>query len=198
MAWGGGVVVVLHAIIGAWLKYSINNWYSGFYDLLQTAAAPQTLSGEYFPFDSSQSIGIEELFNKMRDFAWMVLPMCILNPLVKYLRARWSFAWRMKLMKEYVEKWNPRQRPVEGAAQRVHEDTQRFSSGINGCMVVALDAVCTLVVFIPILLDIGERVVSPHWCRALGRAWLLCLALFSALVGVVVAGLIGHKLIGLE
>jgi peptide/bleomycin uptake transporter len=80
----------------------------------------------------------------------------------------------------------------------VHEDTQRFSSGLNGCTVVVLDAACTLVVFIPILLDIGKRVVAPHWSRGLGDAWILCLALWSALLGVAVASVIGRKLIGLE
>jgi peptide/bleomycin uptake transporter len=198
LAWGGVVVVVLHAIFGAWLKYRINNWYNDFYDLLQTAAPPLILSGEEVASGTDPNAGMENVWKKLREFAWLVLPMCILHPLVKYLRAHWSFAWRVKLMKSYVNRWNPQQRPVEGAAQRVHEDTQRFSSGLNGCMVVVLDSICTLVVFIPILVDIGKRVVAPHWSRWLGDAWLLCLALWSAFVGVVVAGIIGRKLIGLE
>lgn len=196
------MIVVCHAIYGACLKYSINAWYDGFYDLLQTAAPPHMmmLSGEEQDASSGSvaNVGMEEVWSKLSDFAWLVLPMCILHPVVKFVRSHWSFAWRVKLMKSYVRKWNPQQRPVEGAAQRVHEDTQRFSSGLNGCLVVVLDSACTLVVFIPILLDIGKRVVAPRWSRGLGDAWILSLALWSALLGVVVAGVIGRKLIGLE
>ena len=94
--------------------------------------------------------------------------------------------------------WNPCQRPVEGAAQRVHEDTQRFSSGLNGCFVVVLDAVCTLVVFVPLLIEIGEKVAAPRWASVLGGGWIVFVALTSALLGVAVAAILGRKLIGLE
>ena len=198
LAWGGVVAVVCHAIFGAWIKYRINDWYNGFYDLLQTAAPPQVMSGEDTTSGTFVNVGMESVWEAIWDFAWLVLPMCILHPVVKFLRAHWSFAWRMKLMKSYVSKWNPQQRPVEGAAQRVHEDTQRFSSGLNGCMGIVLDAACTLIVFVPILVDIGRRVAAPRWSRGLGDAWILCLALWSALAGVVVAAIIGRKLIGLE
>jgi peptide/bleomycin uptake transporter len=198
LAWGGVVAVVCHAMYGAWLKYRINGWYSGFYDLLQTAGPEQTLSGEDALSGAVANDGMQQVWHKLWEFAVLVLPMCVLHPLVKFLRAHWSFAWRLRLMQSYVKKWNPMHRPVEGAAQRVHEDTQRFASGLNGCIVVVLDSVFTLVVFIPILLDIGTRVVAPHWSRGLGDAWIVLLALWSALLGVVVAGIIGRKLIGLE
>jgi peptide/bleomycin uptake transporter len=198
LAWGGVVLVVCHAVFSAWLKYRINNWYNGFYDLLQTAGPPQALSGEEDGSGPVSNVGMQQVWEKLWDFALLVLPMCVLHPVVKFVRAHWSFAWRMQLMQSYVGKWNPQQRPVEGAAQRVHEDTQRFASGLNGCMVIVLDSVCTLVVFIPILVDIGTRIVAPHWARELGDAWVWLLALWSALIGVAVAGIIGRKLIGLE
>lgn len=197
LAWGGVLVVVGHALWSAWLKYRINNWYNGFYDLLQTAGPPDpALSG-----DSGSGIanaGMKEVWDKLWDFAFLVLPMCIVHPVVKFVRAHWAFAWRMRLMQAYVSKWNPQQRPVEGAAQRVHEDTQRFASGLNGCLVVVLDAVCTLFVFVPILVDIGKRIVPPGWAEQLGDAWVVLLAAWSALAGLVIAAVIGRKLIGLE
>jgi peptide/bleomycin uptake transporter len=198
LAWGGVLLVVCHAVFSAWLKFRINSWYNGFYDLLQTAGPPQTLSGEEEASGPAFNAGMQQVWGKLWDFALLVLPMCVMHPVVKFVRAHWSVAWRMRLMKSYVGKWNPQQRPVEGAAQRVHEDTQRFASGLNGCMVIVLDSVCTLAVFIPILVDIGTRIVAPHWARGLGDAWVVLLALWSALAGVAVAGIIGRKLIGLE
>jgi peptide/bleomycin uptake transporter len=65
-------------------------------------------------------------------------------------------------------------------------------------MVLVLDAVCTLVVFVPVLLDIGSRVRAPDWLEYLDGAWILCLAVVSALLGLIVASIIGRKLIGLE
>ena len=45
--------------------------------------------------------------------------------------------------------------PIEGASQRLHEDTQRFSTGLDLFLGIVLDALCTLVVFTPILFDLG-------------------------------------------
>lgn len=187
------------------MKYWLNEWYNEFYDLLQTASSSlllspslDLLSGESVDSNDVTNSRMKDVYDKLWEFAWLVFPMCIVHPVVKYLRAHWSFAWRLALMKAYMEKWRPQSRPVEGAAQRVHEDTQRFSSGLNGCMVVVLDAVCTLVVFVPVLLDIGSRVRAPDWLEYLEGAWILCLAAGSALLGLLVASIVGRKLVGLE
>lgn len=101
-------------------------------------------------------------------------------------------------MKSYVNQWDLTKSVVEGAAQRVHEDTQRFASGLNGCMVVVLDALFTLVVFVPILVDLGERIVSPTWATMLGSYWIVALAAFSATIALIIAATIGRRLVGLE
>jgi peptide/bleomycin uptake transporter len=195
---------MFHAVIGACMKYWINEWYNEFYDLLETASSSllspslDLLSGENVDLNDVTNARMRDVYYKLWEFAWLVFPMCIVHPVVKYLRAHWSFAWRLALMKAYIDKWRPQSGPVEGAAQRVHEDTQRFSSGLNGCMVVVLDAVCTLVVFVPVLLDIGSRVRAPDWLEYIDGAWILCLAAGSALLGLFVASIVGRKLIGLE
>ena len=57
--------------------------------------------------------------------------------------------------------------PIEGASQRLHEDTQRFSKGLDLFLGIVLDALCTLVVFTPILFDLGAQAPPP---RAPARA----------------------------
>lgn len=201
LAWGGIVVVVAHAAFGAWVKYRINMWYDSFYNLLQTASAPIIGGNETGSGVEGDYSGMDEVWSKLVEFAFLVLPMCIVHPTVKFVRQHWAFAWRLALMKDYVRQWNPSVRPVEGAAQRVHEDTQRFASGLNGCLVVVLDAVCMLLVFIPILLDIGKRVTAPAFgfgVDGFGDAWLVMLAVWSATIGVTGAAIVGRKLVKLE
>ena len=37
-------------------------------------------------------------------------------------------------MRSYLDRWNTQVPAIEGASQRVHEDTQRFAAGIHSCV----------------------------------------------------------------
>lgn len=212
LSWGGVAVIVGHAIFSAWVKYRINSWYSEFYDILQTAAPDlQFLSGEGGGSgDSGESgestnvvahmsgRGPEIIWDKLVQFAMIVLPLCIARPLAKFSSYHWSLAWRISLMRSYVKQWSLMRAPVEGASQRVHEDTQRFASGLNGCIAVVMESVCTLIVFAPVLVRLGAQVVAPGEFRMLGDAWLFALTLVSATVCMLFACAIGNRLVVLE
>jgi ABC-type long-subunit fatty acid transport system fused permease/ATPase subunit len=69
------------------------------------------------------------------------------------------------------------------------------------CFTTVLDSVITLGVFIPVLTSLGEATPCPeslHFLNWLGGAWLVGLAILSALVGFLVTLLLGHRLVGLE
>ena len=50
----------------------------------------------------------------------------------------------------YLEKWS-QVRKVEGASQRIQEDTMRFSGIMQGLGVAMVDSVMTLISFLPVL-----------------------------------------------
>ena len=57
----------------------------------------------------------------------------------------------------YMSKWE-KLRHIEGASQRVQEDTMRFANILEGLGVSLINSVMTLVVFLPILLSLSSYV----------------------------------------
>ena len=96
----------------------------------------------------------------------------------------------------YTDQWS-KLRSIEGAAQRVQEDTMRFAAIMEGLGVSIIDAVMTLIAFLPVLLALSEYVtVLP----ILGEipAPLLNAAIFWSLFGTIFLAIVGIKLPGLE
>ena len=59
----------------------------------------------------------------------------------------------------YLENWQ-RLRHVEGAAQRVQEDTMRFAGIMENLGVQIVDAVMTLFAFLPVLMALSDYVTE--------------------------------------
>jgi peptide/bleomycin uptake transporter len=206
LAWGGLVVFFVHALYRAWLKAQLNEWYARFYDLLGTAAAVPAFegaSGEWEPGSGAElapfeaAAGRAAVWAELRAFALLVAPMLLVHPLGRYAASRWGFSWRVALMRSYLAHYDPSAPTVEGAAQRVHEDTGRFEQGIYGCCTAALDSVLTLCVFVPLLLKAGAESRAPV-LPELGDAWLVLLAVQSAAWGLLISVWVARRLVDLE
>ena len=59
----------------------------------------------------------------------------------------------------YVSKWG-RVRHIEGASQRVQEDTMRFAGIVEGLGVAIVDSIMTLFAFLPVLMALSSNVTS--------------------------------------
>ena len=94
--------------------------------------------------------------------------------------------------------WDVDADAIEGASQRLHEDTQRFADGLDGCLVAVLDAAFTLVVFTPILVNLSSEITPPLDMGHLEGSWLWVTAFLSSLFGLAGAAFFGQKLVGLE
>jgi len=195
VAWGGLVVVVGYAFFLAMVKAQLNEFYSKFYDLLQKGGDVDPPSGEY---EDTYADYRAQVAKELWSFALIVTPLVSATPAAKWARSAWAFLWRAALMRAYLEAWDTQREPIEGASQRLHEDTQRFADGVEGCLITLLDAVFTLCVFTPILLQLSVEIASPVALGALSDAWLWAFAFFASLVGLTGAALLGQKLVGLE
>ena len=56
----------------------------------------------------------------------------------------------------YTDNWD-RLRHIEGASQRVQEDTMRFSTTMEGLGINLVEAVLTLIAFLPVLLRLSYK-----------------------------------------
>ena len=198
VAWGGLVVVLGYSMFLAWIKAQINDFYSDFYDLMQEAGT----IGNYNDYASGEGPSLADyrarVWEQLARFARIVAPLVTASPVAKWARSAWAFAWRAALMKSYLKAWDISREPIEGASQRLHEDTQRFCNALQGCLATLLDAIFTLAVFTPILVDLSHRIAPPVALGALRGIWLWALAFAAALVGLGGAAFVGQKLVQLE
>ena len=186
-AWFGLLVFLAHQAFKAYLAWAINSWYENFYNLLQGQAdysSGSSGSGLSGSGGDSNALAREQVYQSLLDFASIVAPAVFVNPVAGLLRNWWVFSWRRVLMKNYLNRWNTSIPAIEGAAQRVHEDTQRFATGIQNCVSVVLQSIFTLVVFCPVLYDLDPQ--------------LMAIAISAAVGGLAVSMLVGWPLVSLE
>ena len=203
VAWGGLAVVVGYSFFVARVKAQLNEFYETFYDLLGEGGGSDLGSGDAGSgaFETGGAALADHrarVYRQLWVFALIIAPLVSASPACKYVRSAWAFHWRMALMKAYLAAWDTKQEPIEGASQRLHEDTQRFADGLDGCLVTLLDAGFTLALFTPILMDLSAEVAPPFDFGALDGSWLWTMAFFSSLVGLTGAVVFGQKLVGLE
>ena len=169
-AWFGLVVFLGHQGFKAYLAAAINDWYGHFYDILQTHVEEGSGVVE-FESGSGQD-GFADARAKVWDelvtFAWLVAPAVVIHPVAGLIRNWWVFRWRRALMRSYMERWNTQVPAIEGASQRVHEDTQRFAAGIQSCVTKVVNSLLTLIVFCPILFGIDANMMWTAVGAAVG------------------------------
>ena len=195
-AWLGLIVVVGYSAFSAWTKARLNSWYNDFYDLLQHQFV-EAGSGAFEEGEDMSDLR-NQVWAQIASFGSIVLPLVFASPASRWVRSAWAFAWRASLMKSYLDRWDINADPIEGSAQRLHEDTQRFCSALQGCLGLLLDATFTLIVFVPILLDLSKEIPPPVNLTFINDCWLLVAAYVAASIGVTGAMLAGSRLVGLE
>ena len=113
----------------------------------------------------------------------------------RFFVSHYIFRWRTAMNGYYVAHW-PALRTIEGASQRVQEDTMRFSSTVEDLGVNFVDSVLTLIAFLPVLLRLSGSVTElpligpvPHSLVTVALLWSLFGTIFLAGVGYQLPGL---------
>jgi peptide/bleomycin uptake transporter len=116
--------------------------------------------------------------------------------LTDFFTSHYIFRWRTAMNNFYMANWE-KLRHIEGASQRVQEDTMRFSSTLEALGISLINAVMTLVVFLPILLALSHYVTELPIFGHVSNS-LFWLALFWSVFGTVLLAVVGVKLPGLN
>ncbi|WP_312122781.1 peptide antibiotic transporter SbmA [Kosakonia cowanii] len=166
------------------VSVAINAWYQPFFDLIQKAlTAPNTVPLEKFYSGSGVFLGI----------ALIGVTVAVLN---NFFVSHYVFRWRTAMNEYYMAHWQ-QLRHIEGAAQRVQEDTMRFASTLEDMGTSFINAIMTLFAFLPVLIAL-----SPHVPELpiIGHVpyGLVFAAIGWALFGTLVLGVVGIKLPGLQ
>jgi len=173
-------VVYFNVQIGAWL----NDWYGTFYNMIQQALS------------EPNSVAAEDFYGQIWTVAYVLVPNITVLVLNAFFIAHYLFRWRRAMNAFYMAHW-PILREVEGASQRIQEDTQRFSRIVEGLTVSLVSSLMTLIVFLPLLFQLSQNITELPLFGAVDGS-LVWVALVSAAFGTVLLAVVGIKLPGLE
>jgi peptide/bleomycin uptake transporter len=182
------VVVSLIILFVVWFQVQldvlINDWFGTFYDMIQRALA------------TPNSVTIESYFAQLTTFLGIAMVYITVAVLNSFLVSHYIFRWRTAMNDYYVSHWE-RLRHIEGASQRIQEDTMRFASIMQGLGVALIDSLMTLIAFLPILWGLSRFVKEIPIFGEVPQA-LVIVALLWAIFGTGLLALAGVRLPGLE
>ncbi len=193
----GSSAILFSTYYSVQVSVAINNWRRPFFDLVQSLlkstdanADPAALSEQKVNLASGQ------LFDLIILFAEIAFLAIIIYVTTRFLVSHFIFRWRTAMNEYYTAHWM-KLRKVEGASQRIQEDTMRFASIMEGLGVSLVEAVMTLFAFLPVLWVLSEYVSELPIVGEIAHP-LFYAALFWSVFGTGILALVGIKLPGLE
>lgn len=163
---------------------AVNAWYAPFYDLIQQALSARG------------SVTIDKLYHGVGVFLGIACIAVVVMVLNNFFVSHYVFRWRTAMNEFYTAHWQ-QLRHIEGAAQRVQEDTMRFATTLENMGGSFIRAVMTLLAFLPVLVELSKHVPE---LPLIGRVphGLVIAAIVWSLAGTVLLAIVGIKLPGLE
>lgn len=180
----GSALILFITYFQVQVSVAINDWYGPFYDLLQTALA------------RTRPVEIGEFYHGIATFLGIALVAVAVGVISRFFVSHYIFRWREAMNGYYMSHW-PRLRQIEGASQRVQEDTMRFSTTTELLGVSLIDAVMTLIAFLPVLVHLSAGVTAVPILGEIPHP-LVVAALLWSVVGTALLAVIGIRLPGLE
>lgn len=181
--WGSLLIIVV-TYFGVQVTVVINNFRRPFGDLLQNALSKQP------------GITAWDFYSLQIIFAKLVFFSMAVSILTDFFTSHYVFRWRTAMNNFYMSKWD-KLRHIEGASQRVQEDTMRFSATVEGLGITLINSVMTLVVFLPILFALSSYVSELPIIGEVPHA-LFWLAILWSAFGTILLATVGIKLPGLN
>lgn len=180
----GSTIIMLVTYYNVQISVFLNDWYGGFYDLLQKALS------------EAGAVTLNEFYSELLTVAPILLVNITVLVLLDFFVSHYVFRWRTAMNNYFMDHW-AKLRHIEGAAQRVQEDTQRFARIVEGLGVSFVRSMMTLIAFLPLLYTLSEKVTELPFFGPVDGA-MVYVAIMSALLGTVLLAIVGIKLPGLE
>ncbi len=183
-SWIGSLIILSSLWVQVQIDVKINKWFGEFYDMIQKALS------------APNAITIDEYWASLFSFITLAAMYVGVAVIVSYFTSHYLFRWRTAMV-EYYHSVYEKARKIEGASQRVQEDTIKFSRIMESLGTSLIEAIMILVEFMPILFglsigipifffgdwDYGLIVGALIWSVG-GTIFLIFLGLILRLVGV--------------
>jgi peptide/bleomycin uptake transporter len=129
-------------------------------------------------------------------FAEIALVSMVIYVVTRFFVSHDVFRWRTAMNDYYMSRWSTK-RNIEGASQRVQEETMRLATIMEGLGVSVVDALMTLIAFLPVLWGFSQYVTELPLVGAIRHPLFVAL-IFRAAFGTGLLALVGIRLPGLR
>lgn len=180
----GSALIVFVIYFQVQVSVAINAWYGPFWDLVQAAVS------------KSRPVAIAEFYAEILTFFAIASVAVTVSALNSFFVSHYLFRWRNAMNDFYTDNWE-RLRHIEGASQRVQEDSKRFATLTETLGVNLVDAAMTLIAFLPLLHSLSASVSEVPILGAIPYP-LVTAALLWSVFGTMLVAIIGMRLPGLE
>ena len=141
-SWFGSFVILSSLWIQVKIDVKINEWFGKFYDMIQKALT------------KPNAITISEYWESLFSFISLAGLYVAVYVIISFFTAHYLFRWRTAMVEWYHSVYDDA-RKIEGAAQRVQEDTIKFSRIMESLGTSFIESLMVLFQFIPILLGLS-------------------------------------------
>jgi peptide/bleomycin uptake transporter len=180
----GSALILFTTYFDVQVNVAINSWFGPFYDLIQAAVS------------KPGSVTREQLYGYCVTFAGIALVGITVSVLTLFLVRHYIFRWRTAMNDFYAQNWQ-RLRGIEGASQRVQEDTMRFATTVETLGVSLVSAVLTLLAFLPVLVKLSANITELPLVGVIPYPLVFAAVIWSV-AGTGLLALIGIRLPGIE
>jgi peptide/bleomycin uptake transporter len=180
----GSAFILFATYFQVQVSVAINSWFGPFYNLIQAALS------------KSETVTVEQLYSGMATFAGIALVAVTADVLTRFFVSHYIFRWRTAMNDYYIANWS-QLRSIEGASQRVQEDTMRFATTMEGLGINLVNSVMTLIALLPVLLKLSSNITELPLIGAIPSPLVFAAVIWSVF-GTGALALIGIRLPGIE
>jgi len=195
----GSMVILFSTYFSVQVSVAINNWRRPFFDLVQNALGGSASKGgdEIEVVKSKEAIATvsTDLYDLILIFAEIAFLAIFVFVVTRFFVSHFIFRWRTAMNDYYTAQWAT-VRNIEGASQRIQEDTMRFAEIMENLGVSVVDAVMTLFAFLPVLWALSVHVTELPFVGEIAHP-LFVASLVWSIFGTGLLALVGIKLPGL-
>ena len=141
-AYLGSFVILTSLWLSVQIDVKINEWFGGFYDMIQKALG------------TPNAITMNEYLDGLYSFGKLAALWILLGLATSFLTSHFLFRWRTSMVEFYHSVYD-KARTIEGASQRVQEDTIRFSRIMEGLGTSFIESIMVLIEYFPLLMGLS-------------------------------------------
>ena len=141
-SWFGTIAILSSLWVQVNIDVKINEWFGDFYNMIQNALS------------EPNAITLNEYWASLGSFISLAAIYIFIAVTVRYFTSHFLFRWRTAMVEWYHSVYD-KARHIEGASQRVQEDTIKFTRTMEELGTSFFESLMILVQFTPILIGLG-------------------------------------------